>query len=266
MSFEDAATLGVGITTVGQTLYMTFKLPLPAKPAEKPFPILIYGGSTATGTLAIQYAKLSGLTVLTTCSPSNFDLVKSRGADAVFDYHDPTCAEQIRKYTNNSLHYILDTISTTDSFPICADAFPPKDDSSTSESEKLNYVGLLPVDAFPRKDEPNVSAQAVLAYTSFGEPFTKFGMDFPFIKEHFEFGKMFWKLTEELVAQGKVKPHPAVVKEGGLGGVPEGIVDVATGKVSGAKLVYKVADTPAVEDSKTLDEDTVIKAPELKNW
>jgi NADPH:quinone reductase-like Zn-dependent oxidoreductase len=58
MSFEEAATFGVGITTVAQTLYMTFKLPLPAKPAEKPFPILIYGGSTATGTIAIQYAKL----------------------------------------------------------------------------------------------------------------------------------------------------------------------------------------------------------------
>ncbi|PQE03673.1 zinc-binding oxidoreductase protein [Rutstroemia sp. NJR-2017a BBW] len=58
MSFEEAATFGVGITTVAQSLYMTFKLPLPATPAEKPFPILIYGGSTATGTIAIQYAKL----------------------------------------------------------------------------------------------------------------------------------------------------------------------------------------------------------------
>jgi len=58
MSFEDTATLGVGVTTVGQALYMTLKLPLPTEPAKTSFPILIYGGSTATGTLAIQYAKL----------------------------------------------------------------------------------------------------------------------------------------------------------------------------------------------------------------
>ena len=58
MSFEDTATLGVGVTTVGQSLYFTLKLPLPTEPAKTPFPVLIYGGSTATGTLAVQYAKL----------------------------------------------------------------------------------------------------------------------------------------------------------------------------------------------------------------
>jgi len=58
MSFEEAATLGTGVITVGQSLYMTMKLPLPTEPAEKAIPILVYGGSSATGTLAIQYAKL----------------------------------------------------------------------------------------------------------------------------------------------------------------------------------------------------------------
>lgn len=59
MSFEDAATLGVGLTTIGQTLYMTLKLPLPnEKPVADSTFILIYGGSSATGTLAIQFAKL----------------------------------------------------------------------------------------------------------------------------------------------------------------------------------------------------------------
>jgi NADPH:quinone reductase-like Zn-dependent oxidoreductase len=58
-SYEETATLGTGITTVGQTLYMTMGIPLPGeKPAEgSPF-ILVYGGSSATGTLAIQFAKL----------------------------------------------------------------------------------------------------------------------------------------------------------------------------------------------------------------
>ena len=58
MSYTDAATFGVGVITVGQGLYQSLGLPLPPKKAEEKFPILIYGGSSATGTLAIQYAKL----------------------------------------------------------------------------------------------------------------------------------------------------------------------------------------------------------------
>jgi NADPH:quinone reductase-like Zn-dependent oxidoreductase len=58
ISFEDAATLGVGLTTVGQAMYQTLGLPLPPAKVTEPTTILIYGGSTATGTLAIQYAKL----------------------------------------------------------------------------------------------------------------------------------------------------------------------------------------------------------------
>lgn len=80
ISFEEAATLGVGVSTVGQALYQSLKLPLPNKPSTAGEYILIYGGSTATGGLAMQYAKLSGLKVVATCSAHNFDYVKSLGA------------------------------------------------------------------------------------------------------------------------------------------------------------------------------------------
>ena len=58
ISFKEAASLGTGLTSVRQTLYMILKLPLLTEPNKIPFPILIYGGSSAIGTLAIQYAKL----------------------------------------------------------------------------------------------------------------------------------------------------------------------------------------------------------------
>ena len=58
MSFEEAATLGVGIITCGQGLYQTMGLPWPTQPTKEKFPILIYGGSSATGALGIQFAKL----------------------------------------------------------------------------------------------------------------------------------------------------------------------------------------------------------------
>lgn len=58
ISFEEAATLGVGITTLGQGLYQSLGFPLLTEPAKDHPPVLIYGRSTATGTLAIQFAKL----------------------------------------------------------------------------------------------------------------------------------------------------------------------------------------------------------------
>lgn len=215
MSFEDAATLGVGTTSVGQSLYMTLKLPLPTGPAKTPFPILIYGGSSATGSLAIQYAKLSGLTVVTTASPKNFDLVKSRGADAVFDYHDPECGQKIREYTNNSLQYVLDPICTEASFKICAEALPSAEDAKG----ELKLVALLPLDKWPRTD---VNATVLLCYTTFGEAFSKYGQDFPAIKECWEYGEMFWKLTNTLLKAGKIKNHPVLLRPNGFQGVSAG--------------------------------------------
>lgn len=41
---EEAATLGVGVTTVGQGLYQTLQLPLPDQPSTKKDYVLIYGG------------------------------------------------------------------------------------------------------------------------------------------------------------------------------------------------------------------------------
>lgn len=58
LSFEKAASLGAGLTTVGLCLYKSLQLPLPTVPAREPLSVFVYGGSTASGTLAIQFMKL----------------------------------------------------------------------------------------------------------------------------------------------------------------------------------------------------------------
>jgi len=174
----------------------------------------------------------SGLTVLTTCSPHNFDLVKSLGATAVFDYRSPDCAKQIREYTNNNLKYAFDTVSLEPSAKICADAL-----SSTSGCV---YSALLKVDV-PREDVEN---KRTMAYTAIGELF-KFGdTEYPGNEEDFKFAKMFWSLSEKLLGEGKFKVHPPSVGKGGLKGVLEGLQKMREEKVSGQKLVYKVSETP----------------------
>lgn len=82
-------------------------------------------------------------------------------------------------------------------------------------------------------------------YTVFGEGF-KFGkqLEYPPIPEDFEYTKKFIKLTEKLLAEGKLKAHRTKVGADGLKGVLKGLEDMKAGKVSGEKLVYRVEETP----------------------
>ncbi|TQB68849.1 hypothetical protein MPDQ_002685 [Monascus purpureus] len=110
---EEATTLGVSITTVGQGLYQSLGLPWPTTLTIEPSsPILIYSGSTATGTLAVQFAKISGLTI-------------------------------IRAVTDNKLRLAFDCIAGQESAAICAEAI---------SSNGGTYSSLLTVQEFPRKD------------------------------------------------------------------------------------------------------------------
>ncbi len=59
MSFEQAATFPLGVATVAQGLYQqALKLNLPTDPTTSGEWVLIYGGSSATGSLGVQFAKL----------------------------------------------------------------------------------------------------------------------------------------------------------------------------------------------------------------
>jgi len=57
---------------------------------------LVWAGSTGVGMYAIKLASILGYRVVTTASPHNFDLVKSLGASAVFDYKDPDVSTKVQ--------------------------------------------------------------------------------------------------------------------------------------------------------------------------
>ncbi|RVX68667.1 hypothetical protein B0A52_07094 [Exophiala mesophila] len=234
LSFEEAATLGIGLTTAAQALYQNLGLPLPDSDTKANFPILIYSGSTATGALAIQLAKLSGATVISTCSPRNMQYVKAAGADIVLDYNSPTVGEDIKKAANGDLRYALDCVSIESTSVICASAM-------SASGGKLALLQPVPDEPLHRIN-PDVATRMTIAYTVLGETIKAGPHEVPGQEQDFQFGKKFWELARSLLEQGKLKVHtPNVNPTGsGLQGVLKGLDCMRKGEVSGSKWVYTI--------------------------
>ncbi|KAI1768456.1 GroES-like protein [Hypoxylon sp. FL1150] len=93
---------------------------LPSQPSEKGQLVLVYGGATATGIMAIQMLKLSGYAPIAVCSPKSAPMVKGFGAIGTASYTSPTCAEDIKRIADGApIKYALDCITDAESAGIC---------------------------------------------------------------------------------------------------------------------------------------------------
>jgi len=157
-----------------------------------------------------------------------------RNTDAAFDYNSPTCSQDIKSWSQDSIRHALDCISEGSSPDITIPAM---------SSQGGVYSTLLPIPADKvKKLNSKVEIKSTLGYTVVGEYF-KFGpQEMPAKPEDFEFGKMFWELSRELLWEGKVEAHRLSVNKYGKGfeGVLKGMDAMRQGKVSGEKLVFTV--------------------------
>ncbi|KAI1376085.1 putative zinc-binding dehydrogenase family oxidoreductase [Hypoxylon crocopeplum] len=234
MSWADAATIGLcGIGTVNMAMVHELALPgSPEEPAKKPDFVFVYGGSTSNGTVAIQLLKLSGFRVVTTCSPRNFDLVESYGAEKAFDYNSATCVEDIRAYTGGNLKYAMDIIAEAKSLKLCYAALGRAGG---------RYVGFELIPDELKTLRRTVKAGWVLGIRMSGEEIAlDKGYGSPANPELANWGGELCKRIEKLVQQNKLRAHPAVVHENGLDGIIEGVEKLQRREVSGCKLVYMI--------------------------
>lgn len=136
----------------------------------------------------------------------------------------------IRALMNDRLTTVFDTVSTEATAAICAAAI---------STDGGLYCNLLEADC-PRKDVQSIH---FLAYSLSGETYIFEGDTYEAQPEDFVFGVKFCAIAEKLWAEGKWNPHPQRIGEGGLLGALAGMQEMREGKVSGEKLVYRVAET-----------------------
>lgn len=101
LGFSSAVVLPLGVATAAAGLFQSEYLGLdPPKASEsvtdnKDKAILIWGGSSAVGSCAVQLCAAAGLTILATASSKNHQYVKNLGATHVLDHTSPGIVPQL---------------------------------------------------------------------------------------------------------------------------------------------------------------------------
>ncbi|KAJ5318337.1 hypothetical protein N7476_004757 [Penicillium atrosanguineum] len=254
---EGAALGGVGWGTVALAMETSLQLPgRPSKPAPprddgSRSPVMVYGGATATGTMACQILSMqvyprcktsfhmhrslvltihsSGYEPIATASSTSSTMVQGYGAAAVVPYSSPTCGETIRdQHTSGSLRNALDCISTPESVNCCFTALG---------RIGARYAGLdfIPDEWRTRKA---VKVHMPLTYALHGHEILFEG---PYHRDAdpsmLELGSRWRDEVQALVDSGRLRPHPTRELQGKWRGIINGLKMMKAGEVRGQKLV-----------------------------
>ncbi|KAF8311460.1 GroES-like protein [Clavulina sp. PMI_390] len=227
LPYEVASSMGgISLSVAVYSLIHRLGLPKPWEPKpEKAAPLLIWAGSTSAGLNAISLAKLCDdrIPVITTASPHNFELVKSRGADVVFDHKDPDVSQKIRAWVkekgySGGILKGLDCVSVGGSTELVTEAM---------SGGVLD--ALLPVSPGEGKTWPNgVDVRGVAIYTV---------LDPNNAKEFASIHEWYQHLPSLITEKNFGHCTPLEVSKG-LEGIPDGLDRLRAKKVSGSKLAY----------------------------
>lgn len=231
-TFEAAASVTLGLATVVLSFVGNFNI----KPEDKGKYILIWGGATATGILAIQVAKQSfGLKVATVSSPKNFGFLKSLGADVVVDYHQSDAIEQLKEATAGEITYALDAVSNDETWQQVYDA-TYESDFVKLDSLRIRKYSELKVD--DRKGKVEV-VEPTLVYLVDGNDTTIFNTLFkPPPKETLDRYNAFW-FNELPKLIPNLRHANLKVLEPGLESFNKGAALLQDDKLSGEKVVFR---------------------------
>lgn len=237
ISMEQGAALGTAVASACMAMFWSLGMDpdmLTGKAGGEGVSgskVLVYGGSTCTGTMVIQLLRLCGFHVVTTCSPRNFGLVRGFGAHETFDYRADGCAARIRGHCGNALEVAIDCVSEDSTLKFCYEAIGRAGG---------RYTGLNPFDG-RLATRRVIEADWILATRITGGASAwpaPYGCDAePRLRD---MAVPIFAVIERLLHEGKVRPHPVRVEEGGYEGLIRGVDVVRKGGLSGQKLVYRL--------------------------
>lgn len=222
ISFEQGATLGVACVAAAGALYDSLAIPWPTNPPytcgfeavveqDRPW-ILIWGASSVTGMMAIQFAKLSNLRVFAVAGSHNSPDLYNLGANVVVDRHKPE--EVLEKARNLRIELGVDCIGK-ETATYAVRALQP--------GSKLVYLVQRPdQDAL---EQAGTEATDVLI--------KRFHEDQTYGSNLVNF------LSHHLFAQ-TLRPVKFEIVEGGLGAIEEGLQRLRDQAVSGKRLIVRV--------------------------
>ncbi|CAA7267185.1 unnamed protein product [Cyclocybe aegerita] len=229
ISYDEAASIPVALSTAYIGLYNQHPhgagLSAPLSPAEEGKyagePLIVLGGGSSVGQLAIQLAKLSGFSpIVTTASLKHTDFLKSLGATHVFNRNLPFNALKARVEAATSgkpIKIVYDAISI--------EATQEAGISLLTPGGQLILVLFPKVKAQDKKTVFTVASALRLPSNV----------------------KILETLYREKVAgfleRGVIKPNRVEVLSQGLAGIPDGLKTMEADQVSGMKLVARPQET-----------------------
>lgn len=226
ITLEQASTVPLAATTAWLAFFSKDCLGIDrdSKPA-----VLVWGGSSSVGNYAIQIGKLQGFTVVTTCSPKHNDLVRSLGADHIFDYHDEKVVDKIKEAVPD-LKYVFDTIGGSTTSVTASKALASGGALCTVRPDKANTEGVV----------KGTKVTPVLVWTAFLKKHRYGKLEWPESKADHELSKELYKKLPGWLREKKILPNNTKLYDGGLDDVEKGFQEYRDGKISAYKIVYKV--------------------------
>ncbi|CAI5758789.1 unnamed protein product [Candida verbasci] len=222
-SYEDGATIGVGLVTAGILFYNSFNFELSKKPKTIDGTIVIWGGSTIVGIYITQLAKIYGLTVISIASTTHAEYLQKIGVDHLINRHltEDEIVDKVKEVAPNGINYGIDCVSKqTSSIVLKLLALNSK---KLNESLKPQFSGIVGV---PKENTPETVTIREVVIKKFHEDIS--------------FGKKFIDVTSSFLESEKIKPARYKQYKGGLRIIDDALKDLEVKGANGEKYVVSI--------------------------